>query len=419
MAKLNAVKRNANTGKQSALKRLRTALSSSGITGAKSQVSKRDRKRGIHKTTQKSDERRKKLQAIQSALNPFEFQTNRKKMDILGLKRKDDVVNVAIARQRAVEKRKNTLGKERQQRNRFGGVVDQRIGENDPTMDPEERMLKRFTMERQKRQSRGDMFNLEDDVEGEITSLTHFGRSIDEIDEFDEPAGSDYGEDDQASGAIGSSAVSATHFGGFEPAAGEEGRKKTKNEVMQEIIAKSKQHKYERQMLKEQDDGVRRELDDDFESVRALLFADKDQDDDDMDVDNQPSKEKLYDSYVRDLVFEKRGRPQDRLKTEEEQAREELERLERAERHRLRRMEGLPSDSESDSGSDTEMAGYDSKKKRRPEADDLGDDFEPNAESEDEINVPTEGVDFGAGLEAGESSDEENGYSEEEEEEEE
>ncbi|KAJ2626268.1 nucleolar complex protein 14, partial [Coemansia sp. RSA 1290] len=143
MAKLNAVKRNANTGKQSALKRLRTALSSSGITGAKSQVSKRDRKRGIHKTTQKSDERRKKLQAIQSALNPFEFQTNRKKMDILGLKRKDDVVNVAIARQRAVEKRKNTLGKERQQRNRFGGVVDQRIGENDPTMDPEERMLKR------------------------------------------------------------------------------------------------------------------------------------------------------------------------------------------------------------------------------------------------------------------------------------
>ncbi|KAJ2649059.1 nucleolar complex protein 14 [Coemansia sp. RSA 1250] len=419
MAKLNAVKRNANTGKQSALKRLRTALSSSGITGAKSQVSKRDRKRGIHKTTQKSDERRKKLQAIQSALNPFEFQTNRKKMDILGLKRKDDVVNVAIARQRAVEKRKNTLGKERQQRNRFGGVVDQRIGENDPTMDPEERMLKRFTMERQKRQSRGDMFNLEDDVEGEITSLTHFGRSIDEIDEFDEPAGSDYGEDDQASGAIGSSAVSATHFGGFEPAAGEEGRKKTKNEVMQEIIAKSKQHKYERQMLKEQDDGVRRELDDDFESVRALLFADKDQDDDDMDVDNQPSKEKLYDSYVRDLVFEKRGRPQDRLKTEEEQAREELERLERAERHRLRRMEGLPSDSESDSGSDTEMAGYDSKKKRRPEADDLGDDFEPNAESEDEINVPTEGVDFGAGLEAGESSDEEDGDSEDEEEEEE
>ncbi|KAJ2850884.1 nucleolar complex protein 14 [Coemansia brasiliensis] len=417
MAKLNAAKRNANNGKQSALKKLRTALSSSGITGAKSHVSKRDRKRGIHKTTQKADERRQKLQAIQSALNPFEFQTNRKKLDVLGLKRKDDVVNVAVARQRAVEKRKNTLGKERQQRNRFGGVVDQRIGENDPTMDPEERMLKRFTMERQKRQSRGDMFNLEDDVEGEITSLTHFGRSIDEIDEFDEPAGSDYGEDDKASGAIGSSAVSATHFGGFEPAAGEEGRKKTKNEIMQEIIAKSKQHKYERQMLKEQDDGVRRELDDDFESVRALLFADKDQDDDDMDVDGQPSKEKLYDSYVRDLVFEKRGRPQDRLKTEEEQAREELERLERAERHRLRRMEGLPSDSEPDSDSDTEMKGYDSKKKRRPEADDLGDDFEPNAESEDEINVPTEGVDLGAGLEAGESSEEEDSDSEEEEEE--
>ncbi|KAJ2529528.1 hypothetical protein GGH20_002191, partial [Coemansia sp. RSA 1937] len=76
MAKLNAVK-SSGKGKQSALKRLRTALSSSGITGDKSQVSKRDRKRGIHKTSAKVDERRHKLRAIQSALNPFELQTNR------------------------------------------------------------------------------------------------------------------------------------------------------------------------------------------------------------------------------------------------------------------------------------------------------------------------------------------------------
>ncbi|KAJ2814678.1 nucleolar complex protein 14, partial [Coemansia erecta] len=344
----------------------------------------------------KTDERRKKLRAIQSALNPFELQTNRKKLDVLGLKRKDDVVNVAAARQRAVEKRKATLGKELEMRNRLGGVVDRRIGENDPTMDPEERMLKRFTAERQKHQARGDMFNLEDDVEGEITSLTHFGRSIDEMEDFDEPVGSDY---EDHVGTIESSHVASAHFGGFEPQnADGTGRKKTKAEIMQEVIAKSKHHKHERQLLKEQDEDVRRALDDDFESVRALLFAD----DDGSREHDATSKDLAYDAYVRDLGFEKRARPQDRLKTEEEQAREELMRLERAERHRVRRMEGLPSDSEPEDDSDAEMVSYKTDKNRRPEADDLGDDFGATAAamSEDEINVPTEGVTFGAGLEA-------------------
>ncbi|KAJ2298710.1 nucleolar complex protein 14, partial [Coemansia sp. RSA 2705] len=243
MARLNAVKKGGG-GKKSALKQLRTALLSSGITGAASQISKRDRKRGVHK---KTDVRRSKLRAIQTALNPFELQVNRKKLDVLGLKRKDDVVNVAVARQRAVEKRRETLGKQRQQRAHTSAVVDQRIGENDPTMDPEERMLRRFTAERQRRAG-GDVFNLDDDVEGGITSLTHFGQSIAEIEKFEQPAGAaddNYDDTPQAMEA-------ADHFGGFDE------RKKTKAEVMQEIIAKSKQHKYERQQLREQDDDTRR-----------------------------------------------------------------------------------------------------------------------------------------------------------------
>ncbi|KAJ2712218.1 nucleolar complex protein 14 [Coemansia spiralis] len=416
MGTQNAVKRSAS-GKQSALKKLRTALSKAGITGQKSGTSKQAKRR-VQKDAR--DERRAKLNSIQSTFNPYELQINRKKLDVLGLKRKDDVVNVAQARQRAVERRKETLGKERELRGRRGGIVDQRIGENDATMDPEERMLKRFTAERQKRSAGGSgsgggrssgMFNLEDsDVEEGITSLTHYGRSLDDDEALNDMVGSDYGEDDgggAAGGTIGATDVAASHFGGFEAAAnGEPARKKTKAEVMQEIIAKSKQHKHERQQLREQDDSVRQELDDDFDAVRALLFANRDQQSAAAQLPPKDAAEEAYDAHVRSLAYEKRARPQDRLKTEEEQARAEMERLEQAERHRVRRMDGLPSDSESDSDAgDGDMPGYKTSAKRRAEADDLGDDFATAGPAEEDSHVA--GVTLGTGLTAHDAADDE------------
>ncbi|KAJ2764189.1 nucleolar complex protein 14, partial [Coemansia nantahalensis] len=402
----NAVKR-ASSGKQSALKKLRTALSKAGITGPKASAGKQAKQAKRRAQKDARDERRTKLQSIQSTFNPYELQINRKKLDVLGLKRKDAVVNVAQARQRAVERRKETLGKERALRGRRGGIVDQRIGENDATMDPEERMLRRFTAERQKRGAGGSgggggggggLFNLEDsDVEEGITSLTHYGRSLDDAENLNDFVGSDYGDDE----GIGATDVAGSHFGGFEPAAdGAPARKKTKAEVMQEIIAKSKMHKHERQVLRDQDDGVRQELDDDFDAVRALLFANRDQPRPAAAAAPQDAAEEAYDAHVRNLAFEKRARPQDRLKTEEEQARAELERLERAERHRIRRLDGLPSDSESDSdASDDAMPRYKTAAKRRAEADDLGDDFGAAA-AEDH----TAEVSLGAGLSAAQDS---------------
>jgi len=38
-----------------------------------------------------------------------------------------------------------------QKKNKAGGILDRRFGENDPTMTPEERMLERFTKEKQVR----------------------------------------------------------------------------------------------------------------------------------------------------------------------------------------------------------------------------------------------------------------------------
>lgn len=70
--------------------------------------------------------------------------------------------------------------KEFQDRGRVGGVVDRRFGENDPSMSLEERMLERFTKERQ-RASKGTIFNLEGEEQ-----LTHYGQSLSNLDDFDD-----------------------------------------------------------------------------------------------------------------------------------------------------------------------------------------------------------------------------------------
>lgn len=89
-------------------------------------------------------------------------------------------------------------------------------------------------------------------------------------------------------------------------------------------------------------------------------------------------EEDSYDAFVRMLSFEKRAKPSDRLKTEMEQIKEAAESLKKAEAARLRRMQGIESDSDEEGG-----------KKRRhvkqSQADDLDDDFDLRNDSGDEV----------------------------------
>lgn len=107
------------------------------------------------------------------------------------------------------EQRTKTLLKEYQDKDRSGGILDRRFGENDPTMTPEERMLERFTRERQ-RESRGALFNLEEEEE-----LTHYGQSLSKLDDFDN-IGLGLDDEDEDPGQIDSGTVRKVHFGGFE-----------------------------------------------------------------------------------------------------------------------------------------------------------------------------------------------------------
>jgi len=87
------------------------------------------------------------------------------------------------------------LLKEYEEKNRAGGIVDRRFGENDPTMSLEERMLQRFTKERQ-RASKGIAFNLEDEDD-----LTHYGQSLSKLDDFDTVGLGDESDEDEISGS--------------------------------------------------------------------------------------------------------------------------------------------------------------------------------------------------------------------------
>ncbi|KAI9358031.1 nucleolar protein 14 [Pilaira anomala] len=268
-------------------------------------------------------------------------------------------------------------------KNRHGGIIDKRFGENNPSLTPEERMLERFTREKQKSSGRSTMYNLDDDEED--LSLTHYGQSLSTMDDFDD-AGLGLSDDEEEKKQMDGKIVSRLHFGGFEDERGEEEgeRHKSKHEVMKEIIAKSKMHKLERQTAKQEDEELRENLDDELDDIRSLLETKPRKPLPSQNAvfkrnENENPREVLddyseYDQAIRDLATDQRAQATDRTKTEEEIAIEEKEKLEKAERARKRRMEGLDSDSEEEGSSGHKKKSH-KKRKGAPQADDLDDDY--------------------------------------------
>lgn len=392
---------------KSALYRLKSSLKEAGAIGPNSRasLSKKDRKKGRPTAASAKNDLNKKLAHIKEAMNPFEMKVTKQKYDILGRKTKGVDGKPTLSKQVGEENRRKTLLQELQKKNKAGGVIDKRFGEDNPNMTPEEKMLERFTREKQSRAKGGAIFNLEEE-----SDLTHYGQSLAGLDDFDED-GLGYSDDeDDNRGAIGGEIVSHSHFGGFDEATGpeethEDGRPKTKAEIMKEVIAKSKFHKHERQKEKEEMDDITKELDDELEGIRGLLgFTDQAAEERrpkraplpsqkstvnralDRIADEEKERQKedresgildkdfddSYDKHIRELAFDRRAKPQDRLKTEEEIAQEEVEKLEKAEKARKRRMEGL-----SDEVDPKEQGGFKKRRKAAPAADDLDDDFAP------------------------------------------
>lgn len=361
----------------SQLKRLKASLREQGITGP--QQSKKQKKSNQKKNN--VDQHAKKaaaLASIRESFNPFEFKhlSRPKKHEYVTTQQQDAKSKVlgrpGVTKSQGEETRRKTLLPELSKKNKVGGILDRRIGEDDPTMSLEDKMMARFEREQQTKRG-GNTFDLEDD--DDEFGLTHGGQAL----EFDED---DLGKEDyDAASVSGSSDGGEDAFlkkrrrGSDDGADGEDGaedqpeRKKSKAEVMKEVIAKSKLHKYERQQLKEDDDDLRDALDKETNDVLAALWGHmnkknaapeppKEAEKSDFGINpdraamlegrSREDADREYDTRVRQMMYDQRSKPTERTKTDEEKAKEEAEKLQSLEQKRMRRMKGEPTSDDED-----------------------------------------------------------------------
>ncbi|KAF1818840.1 Nop14-like protein [Dissoconium aciculare CBS 342.82] len=371
----------------SQLKRLKASLREQGITGPqKSKKQKKSQHASGDKATAQRVQRGAALQQIRESFNPFEYKAaNTGRPDKFvsasqsningtkGGKYKDILHRPGVSKSNGEAMRRATLLPELQRRNKVGGVVDRRIGEGDVDMTPEERAAMRFAKEKENRRKGASLFDLEasDDERGGFGGgLTHGGKRIEDLeaDDFDEQVshGSDEDEGDDGELFRKKRPRDIEDDDGTEPADTAQDdeqpeRKRSKKEIMQEVVAKSKMYKYERQKVKEDDDDLREALDKDMGDVLSLLYGVKQpkpaakpvsSSAEDAGPKINPERQKLldgmdrakvdrdYDVRLKQLALDTRAKPSDRSKTAEEKAADEAERLRKLEEKRLKRMQG-------------------------------------------------------------------------------
>lgn len=180
-----------NGGGGSQLAQLKARLAGEGISDRRQmKQSAKKRKRGQASSEREEQQaRREKLQRIASSsqFNPFEEKITKPKNAVLGRHIRGAVGKPGEARQGGLQDRKENLLPEWKNRNKSGSFVDRRFGEgsgrNMGGMNMEDAMLERFTRERQQRANKTSMFNLDD---AEEEGLTHYGRSLNDLDEYDD-----------------------------------------------------------------------------------------------------------------------------------------------------------------------------------------------------------------------------------------
>lgn len=365
----------------SQLKQLKATLQAKGLVGQTN--GKKGKKIAASDTRRDQAARAKDLEKIRGDFNQFDTRVNRTKRDYTVIQGGQFVT--------AGKQQKNKLSRshggmeaamkaeydvEKKLRNRTGGLVDRRFGENNSKMTQEEKMLQRFTRERQSRSNAfslgsDDEYEDDDDANGGFT-LTHSGKSL----AFDSPLlGSGLGEQTTY---VDDDAMDAPP------------RKKSKREVMAEIIAKSKFHRKERQRAFEKTQEEIMDLDDEFGDVVGALQGQRGP----APITPKSQQDIDYDAKMRELTYDRRSVPAERTKTDEEIAEEHKKKMQQLEQDRINRMTALRADDDTagDDLDDDFWAGSDAEDGEEGEGQDIEDDEEEENEgsSDDEDNSKTQ-----------------------------
>ncbi|KAF6023614.1 NOP14 [Bugula neritina] len=312
----------------------------------------------------------RKIETAQTVrTNPFEIKVNRQKHKVIGKHlTKFDKGIPGISRSKAFKKRQDTLLVEYKNKRKSNRLIDHRIGEKDAAASYEEKMFERFALENKRHHQKAGMFNIDDDDDDDDEfELTHKGESLREIEKFERPVeSSDEDEGNEHSGNLKGELVTEGHFGGgVLQKTSSETQEKSWKDRMEEMIAKSKLAKQERQSEKEEVGQMTDMLDDQWRQLHNVVTSNKRKND-----EEEPTEKDDFDLAVNELRLESTGNPSDRLKTESEMAKIEKEKLEKLEKERLMRMRG-------------EQV----KSKKHQSADDLDDGMDYGMDSDNEFEV--------------------------------
>ncbi|GFP87290.1 nucleolar protein 14 [Phtheirospermum japonicum] len=292
--------------------------------------------------------------------NLFESIWSRRKFNILGKKRKDEERRrIGLSRSLAIQKRQRTLQKEYEQSSKSSVFVDKRIGEQTEGLEEFDKAIMRSQRERQLKLKKESKYNLSDGEEDDFDYQDN--GYFPERDDFEEEVPLDEDEAAQWSERKLNFGQPESHEAedglGSRSMEGEENRHKSKKEVMEDIIFKSKFFKAQKAKEKEENEQFIDQLDKDFTSLvqsEALLSltqpnkmkALKSLVNSSMSNDNakkvethiaqnkvpiQQEKPDHYDKLVGEMALDMRARPSDRTRTPEELAQDEKERLEHLE----------------------------------------------------------------------------------------
>ncbi|ETK93131.1 hypothetical protein L915_03631, partial [Phytophthora nicotianae] len=371
--------------------------------------------------------------------NPFDVRGNasKQKHEVIGRRVKGAGRNVAAARAEAERKRHKTLGAEFKARNKSNVFKDKRLGEQDPTLSMEDKMMARFQTERKRKLRNASAFALHDSDseqdDDDALFLTHKGAKItdDDYDQLNADGPLDDEDDSEEGKKMDRDIVNQLHFGGGKGDNEEsDGKRKTHKEVMHEVMMKAKLYKAERQKNKSSQEDATDKLDEGFADVRGLLEFRPTRANGKELLPKEPMDE--FDKLTREFAFEAKAKATERRMSPEEAAAKERDRLAELEKKRVARMNGADDDSDSDDDGKRKKGKKNKKKTPQlimmpPTDDDLTDGYavdarfaaeEENEEAENEENEEQESEEESEADSEVESDDEEESKEEKEEEEE-
>ncbi|CAF4062315.1 unnamed protein product [Adineta steineri] len=258
--------------------------------------------------------------------NPFDLHVNRLKHDVLGKRRNYEKGGQPLkSRSRGIEKRKRTLLKELNSVFKKNTFIDYRLGENDPTLTNDEKLMQRLIAERSKtRLGKESRYNLNDEED-----LTHYGQSLSKSDELNQkPVVDDYDDDDLNKGRL----KSDSFFGGFQNP-NDQRKPQSKKEWIEDMIKSTKLDKYERQRENEKVFDLTSNLDEQWKALSKLINVKERQSKDVKETSDD------YDKLVNSLKFEAKttGVPVKTIEEREKEAAERLKTLQIAESERMER----------------------------------------------------------------------------------